>query len=286
MTPRTMSLPDGRGLAWYEFGDPHGVPCLYIAGTPESGLAGGCYHPAAKEAGVRWISVDKPGYGRSDPCPRRTLAQWAADVEEFTAHLGLDRFAVAGESGGGPQALAVTHAMPGKVTVTVLLAAMGPGHEAWVRKGMRPTNVMFHYLARYLPVALRVPLAVMRQAVRMPVVSGWMSQGGPAADRRAAAHPDYRIRHRAVPDAFRAGTRAAADELRLLARPWGFDLADVTGPVHMWHGDEDVNVPITIARAMAAALPSCVPHFVSGAAHSVGFEQRAAVMATKAGRTP
>lgn len=286
MTPRTMRLSDGRTLAWYEFGDPDGVPCLYIAGTPESGLAGGCYHLAAEKAGVRWISVDKPGYGRSDPCPRRTLAQWAADVEELAAHLGLERYAVTGESGGGPHALAVSHALPASVTLTVLLAAMGPGHEPWVRKGMRPTNVMFYYLARYLPAALRVPLAVMRWALRVPPIAGLMARGGPAADRKAAAHPEYRIRHLAVPDAFRAGTRAAADELRLLARPWGFEPADVTGPVHMWHGDRDVNVPIAVARAMAAALPSCVPHFVPGSAHAVGFEQRAAVMATIAGQAP
>jgi pimeloyl-ACP methyl ester carboxylesterase len=280
MTPQTMRLSDGRRLAWYEFGDRDGVPCLYIAGTPESGLAGGCYHLAADKAGVRWISVDKPGYGQSDPCPRRTLTQWAADVEEFAAHLGLEKYAVAGESGGGPHALAVSHALPASVTLTVLLAAMGPGHEPWVRKGMRPTNVMLHYLALYLPAALRVPLAAMRWAMRVPAIAGRMAQGGPAADREAAADPDYQIRHLAVPDAFRAGTRAAAEELRLLARPWEFGLADVTGPVHMWHGSEDVNVPIAVARAMAAALPSCIPHFVPISAHAVGFEQREAVMAT------
>ena len=61
--PCLLRLPDGRELAWYEFGDPEGVPCIYTAGTPESGLAGGCYDAAARRAGVRWISIDKPGYG-------------------------------------------------------------------------------------------------------------------------------------------------------------------------------------------------------------------------------
>jgi pimeloyl-ACP methyl ester carboxylesterase len=283
--PQTMRLPDGRRLAWYEFGDPAGVPCLYLPGTPESGLAGGCYHSAARKAGVRWISVDKPGYGRSDPCPRRSLAQWAADAGQLVARLRLESFAVAGESGGGPHALAVSHALADTVTMTVLLAAMGPGHEPWVRKGMRPTNVMFFYLTLYCPAALRVPLAVMRQALRVPPVAAWMERRAPAADRAAVADPDYQIRHLAVPDAFRGGTRAAAEELQLFARPWGFDLSEITGPVHVWHGGEDVNVPIAVARGMAAALPDAVTHFFPAAAHAVGFEQRDAVMEIIAGAT-
>ncbi|MFC3577430.1 alpha/beta fold hydrolase [Streptomyces yaanensis] len=73
---QTLRLSDGRRLAWYEFGDQAGTPCLYMPGTPEFGLAGGCYGAAADKAGVRWISIDIPGYGHSAPCPRRTLAQW------------------------------------------------------------------------------------------------------------------------------------------------------------------------------------------------------------------
>jgi pimeloyl-ACP methyl ester carboxylesterase len=284
-TPRTLRLSDGRRLAWYEFGDPAGTPCLYMAGTPESGLAGGCYDAAADKAGIRWISVDKPGYGHSDPCPRRTLTQWAADVAELTAHLELKHYAVAGESGGGAHALAVSHAHPDEVTVTILLAAMGPGHERWVRKGMRPTNVLIFYLGVYFPAALRVPLAVMRQALRIPPIADRMERQAPAADRVAVADPDYKMRHLAVPDAFRGGTRPVAEELRLFGRSWEFDLAEIRGTVHLWHGSKDVNVPIAVARGMADALPDAVPHFFSDAAHTVGFEQRHEVMKIIAGAT-
>jgi pimeloyl-ACP methyl ester carboxylesterase len=283
--PHSLRLADGRALAWYEFGDPAGAPCLYMPGTPESGLAGGCYDSAAAEAGVRWISLDKPGYGHSDPYPRRTLGQWAGDVAELTAHLGLRRYAVAGESGGGPHALAVSHARPAEVTVTVLLAAMGPGHEAWVREGMRPTNVLLHHIGVRFPALLRLPLAVMRQALRVPAIAERMERAAPPADRAAVADPEYRIRHLAVPDALRHGTRPAAEELRLFARPWEFGLDQIQGPVHLWHGSEDVNVPVAVARAMADALPDAVGHFLPGAAHAVGFEQRHEVMTVITGAT-
>jgi len=249
-----------------------------MPGTPESGLAGSSYDRAASASGVRWISVDKPGYGHSDPLRRRSLLGWPDDIAELSAHLGLERFAVAGESGGGPHALAVSRAFPERVTVTALLASMGPSHEPWVRQGMRPTNVVFFYLASYLPMALRVPLSVMRCALRIPAIDARIESSGPAADQAAARDPEAGYRDQAVEDAFRGGTRAAAEELQLFAKPWGFDLAEVTGPVQLWHGTSDVNVPISIALGLASQLPEVVTHYVENAGHCVGFDRRHEVM--------
>ena len=280
--PGLLRLPDGRELAWYEFGDPSGTPCIYMAGTPESGLAGGCYDAAAREAGVRWISVDKPGYGHSDLKPYRSFLDWPADVSALVAHLGLERFAVAGESGGGAHALAVAYALPERVSVVALLAPMGPVDGAERFAGMRPTNVLVFRLARHAPVLLRLGSLVMRCVVllgqRFPALAERLEAAAPEVDRRATQDRDYSIRGFAVVDAYRSGSRAAADELALFARPWGFRLSEVRTPAHIWHGTADVNVPFRIAENMARELPDVTTHFVDGAAHLVGFQARADVM--------
>jgi pimeloyl-ACP methyl ester carboxylesterase len=84
-----VTLPDGRRLSWYEFGDPDGSPVIYTAGTPVSGLGGGCYDQTARAAGLRWISPDKSGYGRSDYHRERSLIGWGADLGALAGHLGL-----------------------------------------------------------------------------------------------------------------------------------------------------------------------------------------------------
>jgi pimeloyl-ACP methyl ester carboxylesterase len=280
---RTLTLADGRALGWFEFGDPTGVACLYTPGTPESGLAGGCYDRAARDAKVRWISLDKPGYGRSDPKPRRRLVEWPDDLRALADHLDLDRFAVAGESGGGPHALAAAAAFGERVTVTVLLASMGPSTEPWAREGLRRSNRVFFALARMSPLALRPPLAIMRRVARSPRLLARIEAGDPPADRAAAHDPEATLRRGAAEDAFAHGTRPVAEELAMLARPWGFDLGDVAGPTHLWHGDADVNVPIGLGYALAAALGNVVTHFVPGAGHSVGFACRDEVLAVVAG---
>lgn len=108
MASDVATFPDGRRLRWHELGDPGGSPVIYTAGTPVSGLGGASYDHAARAAGLRWISPDKPGYGCSGYQRKRSLVSWGDDLAALAGHLGLDRFALAGESGGGPFTLAAT----------------------------------------------------------------------------------------------------------------------------------------------------------------------------------
>ncbi len=114
MTSNGITVPDGRRLHWYEFGDQDGSPVIYTAGTPVSGLGGASYDQTARAAGLRWISPDKPGYGGSDYQRARSLISWADDLAALAGHLGLDRIALAGESGGGPFTLAAAHRLAGR----------------------------------------------------------------------------------------------------------------------------------------------------------------------------
>ena len=63
-------LRDGRSLAFAEWGAADGDPLLAFHGAPGSRLwCPDDFQPGktTTEAGVRLITVDRPGYGRSDP---------------------------------------------------------------------------------------------------------------------------------------------------------------------------------------------------------------------------
>src|SRR5207302_6015031 len=102
----------------------------------------------------------------------------------------------------------------------------------------------------------------------------------PEADRRVLAEFDEEAILAAAVDAFRAGSRGAAQEMTLFARPWGFDLSDIVVPVELWHGSDDVNVPVAVARHVARHLPQCTSHILDGEGHSVGLARRDDVMAS------
>jgi pimeloyl-ACP methyl ester carboxylesterase len=41
----------------------------------------------------------------------------------------------------------------------------------------------------------------------------------------------------------------------LFARPWGFALADIRVPVHLWYGDADTIVPVRHGEHLAERIP-------------------------------
>src|SRR6266487_2257498 len=154
-----MTLAVGRRLSWHEFGDPDGSPVIYTAGTPVSGLGGGSYNETARAAGLRWISPDKPGYGGSDYQPKRSLTRWGDDLAALAGHLGLDRFALAGESGGGPFTLAAAHRLADRVSVVALIASAGGLRSRAERAGQQARIRFYSWLARNAPALNAVPFA-------------------------------------------------------------------------------------------------------------------------------
>jgi pimeloyl-ACP methyl ester carboxylesterase len=118
-------VPDGRRLAFCEWGDPRGAPVVYLHGFPGSRYlrhVGTAY----ADAHLRVITYDRPGYGLSDAAPGRIVADTAADVATLADHLGLDRFAVVGVSAGGVHAFAVAATLPDRVTRCVGMKAIAP----------------------------------------------------------------------------------------------------------------------------------------------------------------
>jgi pimeloyl-ACP methyl ester carboxylesterase len=263
MAPDVITLADGRRLHWHEFGDPDGSPVLYTAGTPVSGLGGAAYDEAARAAGLRWVSPDKPGYGGSDYQRQRSVRGWADDLSALAGHLGLDHFALAGESGGAPFTLTAAHQLAGRVSVVALIASGGPIGPA-ERAGQKARNRIMGWLARNDPA--RRERSLRRDMVTAP----------------EAAHGGLRIEYEAVADALRPGTRATVQELALLKRPWAFPLGEVKTPVHLWHGALDRNAPIAHARGLARELPDATLHIGDSSGHDIGHDRSGEIMSVLA----
>jgi pimeloyl-ACP methyl ester carboxylesterase len=79
----------------------------------------------------------------------------------------------------------------------------------------------------------------------------------PKADDEQLRKPEVReVCLRSEIEAFRPGMRGLAWDARLLTFPWGFPLEEISVPVHLWHGSEDDQVPIAMARYIAGKIPS------------------------------
>ena len=270
LTEQTLSLRDGRRLGYAEYGRPDGAPGFYFHGHPGSRLEPQFANEAAAAAGVRLIALDRPGYGLSDFQRDRTILDWPRDVEEVADILGLDRFAVLGSSGGGPYALACAHEIPERLTWVGVIGGVSPYDAPGATQGMRWQNrVGFQLAARFPPLAQLMMRSMERQVRRHPEQTlDAIAQAMSSADAAIVRRPE--IRHMLAADiaeAFRQGSRGAAQDVVLLGRPWGFRLNEIKPIVMLWQGEADVLVPPAMGRYLAATIPNCQATFFPGEGH-------------------
>jgi len=256
-----LILRDGRRLAHSFAGPESGFPVLYLHGAIGSPLQEtAAFAELLERRGIRYISVNRPGFAGSDPLPGRTIVDFAHDVEQLADALALERFAVVGVSAGGPYALACGHELPERVSAVGAISSLSPlcaPHDtpempAHLRHALRLLAKRPGFCAR----AGELVVATIRRHPGLLVRA--MTAGTPSCDRRLLDDPG--TRGAAVASFLAAaadGVRGMVEDYVISSGPWGFELTDVDVDVHVYHGARDALVPVDHALQLAATLPRC-----------------------------
>ena len=252
-----FTLPDGRNLAWAEYGDPDGMPVVYLHGTPGSRLS----RPSSEAlTGIRLIGLDRPGYGRSTPARRPTLLGVADAVAALMASLGATRFGVLGFSGGGPYALACGARYPHRLTGVVAAGLTGPDRELHTVHGRERLQAWAlravpyfgrRYVARAAAWYAEDPLRNHRRLLEQGQDT-WL-QPGAESNLEGARQGSAGL----------VGDWVATDVHR-----WGFRLRDVRCRVLIWAGRHDAGRATLDAPLVAARLPDAEVRIAEDAAHT------------------
>lgn len=258
----------GRRLAVQQRGPADGPAIISHHGTPGSRLAvpGGWELP--DRLGVRLITFDRPGYGASTSVPGRRVADAADDARAIADHLGIERFAVIGTSGGGPHALATAALLPERVSRLCVCVGLGPiGEDGFdADAGLPEETAEEGRRARIGEDALRAYVA--GYADSEDSFDAWYSRL-PPSDREVRARPDVAREEEA--EMARSAAQGiegwVEDDLALYARPWGFRAADVSVPTELWYGGADYLVQLSHGEAYAAAMPHATFHVVPDGGH-------------------
>lgn len=268
---KTITLTDGRTLAYTEHGDFSGRPVIFLHGNPGSRLMRHPDEGIAYSLGVRVITPDRPGYGLSDYQPERTLLDMPDDIAQLADQLGLEKFAIFGVSAGGPYVAACAYKMPEYIGQAAIVSGAAPMNREGAYEGMNDRmQAAFQMSARY-PVWLLQPLIALgtRMALRDPEKTladtvATLSQ----EDQQVLAQPAIRkqvMQYRA--EATRNGVKGIVREAKILVSPWGFPLEDIRPEVHLWYWEDDDSVPVQMGRYLEQRIPNAVPHFLPGGGH-------------------
>lgn len=265
-----LHLPDGRRLGYAHYGDPGGAPVMVFHGLPGSRYQ---RHPdmgLAARLGARIVAPERPGFGLSDPLPFRRLTDWARDVAALADALGFGRFAVAGVSAGGPYALACAAQLPGRVDRVAVVSGVGPPGSmpggmpmAWT---VRTTFWLAPRFSRLLRVFLGAAAALGR-AWPERYLDLFASRLHPV-DREVLTRPSVRAMFaQDLAEGLRRGAGPFLQDLELLVSDWGFDPGTIEVPVELWHGDEDLVIPLCAALTLERRLKRPRLERVAGGGH-------------------
>jgi len=254
-------------LGFAEYGVSGGQPVFYFHGHPGSRLDWpGLIHDAIDvELNARVIAVDRPGHGLSDFYPDRKLLDWPDDVVELADALSLDRFSVLGVSGGGPYAAACAFKIPERLNATAIVCGMGPVESPGCKDGLSWVYAGKGSLRRRL-LLLLTSTGLQKQPDKFIAA---INEGMSGPDKALVLGKPELVKNIAsgFSEAFSPGIAGVHLEAELCNSPWGFRLEDISAEVHLWHGEQDDNVLVSVGRYVADTLPNCRATFVKEEGH-------------------
>ncbi|XP_078157277.1 putative lysophospholipase BODYGUARD 1 isoform X1 [Carex rostrata] len=294
ITAPRSKLKDGRYLAYKEWGVPkenakHKIIYLHGFASSRFGIP-----PFSQEVfevlGVYLLSYDRPGYGESDPDPKRDAKTIAMDVEELADNLNLgSKFYIIGSSLGGAFTWSVVQHIPHRLAGVILLAPAvnfwwsgfpwNVTMQTWNR--LIPQEKCANWVARYFP-SLVYWWNTQTLFPRSGIISGDMRLYSPEdmqiLPRLIAASADF------VNVTYQQGVYESLHrDIKVWFSEWGFSLVDLPNPfpnnkgsVHLWHGAEDWMVPVFMSRYIVQKLPWIQYHELPTAGHLFVFDNRMA----------
>jgi pimeloyl-ACP methyl ester carboxylesterase len=271
-----VQLPDGRRLDVRVSGPADGLPLVFHHGTPGARTPIHALERAAHARGLRLVTTSRPGYGNSTRQPGRSVVDVVADTDAVLAALGAERCLTMGWSGGGPHTLACGARLSAAVGVLVV-AGVAP-YQAdgldWMA-GMGEDNIVEFSAALQGQGQLRSYLSQQGEVlhdIRATDIVASMESLLPDVDQAALTGEFGEDMAASFREAVRTGIDGWLDDDLAFARPWGFDLAEISVPVMIWQGSADLMVPFAHGQWLASRLPAAVAHLEEGEGHlSVGL---------------
>jgi pimeloyl-ACP methyl ester carboxylesterase len=233
--------------------------------------------PAQTKAGkATLLSVDRPGYGRSDPVPAgrwSTVACAADDIAAVLDNVGVEHVGVVGWSAGGRVALALAARRPDLVERVAVIATPAPDEAVpWIDPRQREELQRLCALApEDAHEALALSLAPVIPSDPFSDEALWLLAAEGTSDKAALRSPGVRNRlGEMLRAAFAQGAAGlAADIAGYCLQPWGFEPEEVAAKTLLLYGSRDPVAGPAHARWWQERIPDARLEVAPDAGHLV-----------------
>ena len=260
-TDNVLTLPDGRKLAYAEFGQTDGHPVLYCHSSYSSRLEPLLIgEEVFRQYGLRVIAADRPGLGGSDFLPNREYTDFTKDTVFLTDALGLEKFSVLAISGGSPYAAVCAAKIPQRISKVVLVSGSWQIDNEVIKAIGSPMNLMWQVALR-MPFLLKFVVKIMVKLMNQNPKDVYNKKSSPptnimpTVDHVAMVNPErMAIYQKTLMESVKQGVKGAAWDIRMNVRQWDFDLDEIQLPILLFHGRLDKNMPLAHVQQTANQL--------------------------------
>lgn len=203
----------------------------------------------------------------SDVKEARTYGDWPSDVVSLADALGIERFAVVGWSSGGPYAGSCAALLAQRLTGVAIVNSRHLGQYNFIERPGSYEELDSNQRAEF-DLAQRDPFAAAElvAAHNPELISSQRDHPEGMYDFLRRAKGDrwlFEDAARMVPfdaarrECFRQGMDGVRWELIDVWLPWDFRLADISMPVHVWHGRQDPLIKQAYIDFIASKIRDC-----------------------------
>ncbi|CAB4950058.1 unannotated protein [freshwater metagenome] len=247
-------------LYFEDHGPRDGAPVVLIHGWPLSGRSWEAQVPALVAAGHRVVTYDRRGFGASSqPWEGYDYDRFAADLDALLQHLDLTGVTLVGFSmGGGEVVRYISTYGTGRIAKAVLAAAVPPYLH---KNDENPDGGLDD-----------ATIASFQDGItsdRLAFLEGFTTQFFQAGDRTDLISEDQRLYAKQI--AAFASPKGTLDCVTAFGRTdFRGDVAKITVPTLVIHGDADAIVPFEVSgKRSAEAIEGATLHVVAGGPHAI-----------------
>ncbi len=267
---KVMLLDNGHEIHYFDIGDANGKPVLYL----HEFVAWDWWNLIGQDKialqGVRLIVPLRPGYLGSHLDSELSFESWCSDIGCFLNDLKVKKVVSMGFSSGGAFAASLAFYLPERCERLVLISSTAPVGSISEMDTARPAmSRLVLGFAKHAPrVYQRFFRALLKTVKANPqnyirdYIKHWS-----AYDARLVSDPFIlqSLTDRFA-DCIDTGGAGLIRESVVLTQNWGFDLADITVPTHLWSGAEDHALPYMMHEKLCR-IPDCEVTKIEGAGH-------------------
>jgi pimeloyl-ACP methyl ester carboxylesterase len=221
-----LQYNNGNTFSYTAYGDENGYPLLVQHGLIAS-ISDYHLFDSLITAGIRVISIARPGYGESSPYNMSPLVEWGEIVSLLIDELHISHLDVLGISSGAPYSYAIGYKLPDKVRNLFIFSGIPALYDDRV-------------LAAWpFPVTRDSGIAELEELAKELFFSNLSQET---------------LLQNDIQDSMRNNCFGIALDFKLRCNNWGFLLSDVKENVYMQHSRTDNIAAVEITSKL---LPNC-----------------------------